>query len=263
MMPAAWRRGARVGRRMLDMARAVRRHPFPPRALLDIIYPRACAGCGGPVGLEGDYLCWDCQANLPYVRTPFCARCGDPVAGQVDAVFECWACARARPHFDRARSVARYDGIMRELLRAFKYSGAVWLRRDLARLLAACAESELDLTAVDAVAPVPLFPARRRARGYNQAELLSGTLAGWLGRPHFPGALRRARETPTQTHLTAADRATNVRDAFVSRGGDRLAGLRLLLVDDVMTTGATVNECARALKAAGAAAVQVCTVGRG
>jgi ComF family protein len=232
-------------------------------SLLDILYPRTCAACGGPVGPDFHHVCWDCLSEVLYVRPPYCVLCGDPVEGRVDHAFTCFNCSSANPHFDRARSAARYHGVLQELLREFKYRDALWLRRDLTQLLESCATAHYDVGGdIDAVAFVPLYPARRRERGYNQAEVLAGALARRLRKPLLSHCLMRVRATRTQTNLTAWERATNVRGAFRARRR-RLEGRGILLVDDVMTTGATVNECARALKESGAARVYVVTVARG
>ncbi len=233
------------------------------RDLLDLVFPRACAACGGAAADHALHLCWDCLARVSYVAPPFCSLCGDPVAGRVDGEFVCFWCTKTGPHFERARSAARYSGVVRDLLRQFKYGHALWLRGDLAGVLKACVEAHYAPDDFDAVVAVPLFRARRRERGYNQAELLARRLARAFGKPLLSRCVARVRPTATQTHLTAAERATNVRDAFQVRFACRLKGRRLLLIDDVMTTGATVNECARALKEGGAERVLVATLARG
>jgi ComF family protein len=232
-------------------------------AFLDLFYPRLCAGCGGPVGAEPGHLCWDCLAGITYVKSPYCSLCGDPVEGRIDGEFICYNCTASRPHFDRARSAARYTGSLQNVMREFKYRKSLWVRRDLAGLLAACADAHYDPEQVDAVCFVPLYPAREREREYNQAGLLARALARRMGKPLLGRCLARIRPTPSQTNLTARARATNVAGAFRARWTRRLKGRRVLLVDDVMTTGATVSECARVLKEGGAVAVYVVTVARG
>ncbi len=232
------------------------------RAALDVVYPRSCAACGAETEEEG-FLCWNCISRIQYVSLPFCSICGDPVAGRVDRAYICYTCTDSTPHFAIARSAARYRDTVQELLRAFKYRGALWLRPDLTHILESCARNEVDWESVDVVTAVPLFWRRRLARGYNQAALLAGDLARRLGRPFEGRILRRVRSTDTQTHLTARERATNVEGAFQVRRPARIEQRRVLLVDDVMTTGATVNECARVLMKAGAGRVDVVTVARG
>lgn len=233
------------------------------RTLLDMLYPRMCAGCGKLVAPEPGHFCWDCQSKIVYVQSPFCSICGDPVEGRVDGSFVCYACSESTPFFDRARSAVRYRGVMQDVLQEFKYREGLWMRPDLVRILAACAATHYDVDEIDAVTFVPLYPARHRQRGYNQAEALADLLAKAIRKPLLKYGLARVKPTQTQTHLTARDRATNVKGAFKTRWLSRLKGRRILLVDDVMTTGATVNECSRVLKAGGAARVLVVTVARG
>ena len=233
------------------------------RAATDLLYPRTCGGCDEPVRDGDRYLCWECRSSLPLIAHPFCSICGNPLEGRVDHGYVCFLCAGERPHFDRARCASRFHGVLPKLAHDFKYHQAVWLQEDLAEVLEACWKTHYDGEQVDAVVPVPLYPARQRSRGYNQAALLAGALARRLHVPYRPGWLRRVRDTETQTHLTAPQRASNVQTAFKSGRPAALAGRKILLVDDVMTTGATVNECARALKQAGAAGVLVLTLARG
>lgn len=230
---------------------------------LDMLYPRGCAGCGGPAADGEGFLCWNCLAVIPFVRLPFCARCGDPIEGRVDHAYTCYTCTAEEIHFERARSAVRYRGVAQQLLRAYKYDEALWLQPDLDRLLSGCVEAQFTDLEADAVVAVPLYAARERERGFNQAGLLAASLARGLRKPFLPGCLRRARPTPTQTHLTAPQRAANVKGAFEVRKPQWIEGQRLLLVDDVMTTGATVNECARVLKERGASRVYVATLARG
>lgn len=208
-------------------------------------------------------MCWDCLASAAPIQAPFCGHCGDPVDGAITRGYVCAFCVDRRPAFDRARSAVRYRDAARELLQRFKYSAAVHLVSDLGLLLEACVSVHYRDEPIDAVAWVPLYPARERSRTYNQSALLAGDLARRLHLPMAYRCIERRRDTGTQTTLSARERANNVRGAFAVRHPEWVAGRRFLLVDDVMTTGATVNECARALKAAGAMTVFVVTVARG
>ena len=231
--------------------------------VLDLIYPRSCACCGKPMGTEAMNICWDCRAGFDFIAEPFCKLCGDPVDGMVEHEFLCSSCQDRRPHFVAARSAVRYRGDLRHALWAFKYGGATFLDQDFGVLLAACVRTHYPAVSFDAVVFVPLYPKRERERTYNQSRLLAAGVAGALGSPFLGGSLRRVRATRTQTDLTADQRRANVRGAFRACNEDWLDGRTMLLVDDVMTTGATVNECAGALKKAGAAGVYVVTVARG
>lgn len=231
--------------------------------LLDLLYPRTCTGCGGDLEADAHHVCWDCRASLRTIGPPQCALCGNPVEGRIDHAYICYHCTQLQPAFDCARSALRFEGVAAELIHAFKYREALWLQDDLVELLEVCVHVHFSSGDFDALACVPLHHVRQRERGYNQARLLADGLARRLGKPVWPRVLKRVRPTGTQTHLTARDRVTNVKGAFGVRRAERVRGKRILLVDDVMTTGATTSECARALKQAGAAVVSVVTLARG
>jgi ComF family protein len=233
------------------------------KAFLDILYPRRCLGCGLSAPEAFRYMCWDCWSDAARIEAPFCELCGDPVAGAVDHDFICYSCSAEKPAFDGARSAARYDGAVGEALRQLKYEKALWLAPDVAELLQNCLDAEYSDRAFDVLVPVPLHHIRRRERGYNQSAVLAGELGRRMGCPVQPGSLRRIRPTATQTNLTAQERLSNVVGAFQHGRTQRLVDRRVLLIDDVMTTGATVNACAKALKKGGAASVHVVTAARG
>lgn len=231
--------------------------------MLDILYPRHCIQCGSPSPEPMRYICWDCFSDTPKVEPPFCTVCGDPVAGNIQHDYTCFACARETPAFDRARSAVRYEGAVGEALRSLKYNHSLWVVDDLVELLFSCVQAEYPGRTFDCVTAVPLYPPRRRERGFNQSALLGSALARRLKIPFRPGMLRRVHPTASQTGLTAPQRTANVCGAFRVGFFARPAGRRILLVDDVMTTGATVNACAGALKKGGAASVCAVTVARG
>ena len=230
---------------------------------LDMLYPRSCIGCGVSAPETFNYICWDCWSDVNKVEPPFCSLCGDPVAGAVDHDFICYACWGEKPSFDGARSAVRYHGVAAEALRMLKYEKALWLAPDLAQIMYNCLKGEYPNLEFDLLVPVPLFHVRRREREYNQSAVLSSELGRRMGCKSAQRVLRRIRPTATQTNLTAPQRLSNVNNAFQSRREKLLAGKRILLVDDVMTTGATVNACAKALKKGGASSVNVLTVARG
>ena len=241
----------------------------PLQRILDLLLPPRCLACGGLVERQGA-LCAPCWAAITFVADPLCRCCGLPFAfdpesdapGLAGAALDCGACLAEPPPFARARAVMRYDDASRPLLLGFKHGDrteaappfAAWMARSGAELLA---EAEL-------IAPVPLHWRRLVARRYNQAALLSGSLAGCGGIPALPDLLLRRRPTPSQGRLSRAERQRNVAGAFAvnPRRAAALRGRRLLLVDDVMTTGATVSACARVALRAGAAAVDVLVLAR-
>lgn len=233
------------------------------RALLDVVCPRVCVGCSDPAGGVEGHFCWDCFRELSTVVSPYCARCGDPVDGLVTGSYTCSLCLRRHIWFDRARSAVRYRGPMMKALQAFKYGRATWLARDFGALLEACVHTHWPSMPCDALAYIPLFHRKERERTYNQSRVLADDLGRRLKLPVYGTTLRRIRDTPTQTNLNTIGRAENIAGAFAVEHPGWIEGKSLLLVDDVMTTGATVNEAARVLKENGAARVFVVTVARG
>ena len=218
-----------------------------------LLYPPHCYLCGLP--LEEGYLCPSCHGELPRLAPPWCARCGGPLEDPEGDL--CLGCANRPWFFDRARSFGLYQGGLAELVQGLKYRGERALARELARYLLEAGEDLLQLS--EALTFVPLTPAKRRERGFNQAELLARELGRLTGLPTV-STLEKVRETVDQTGLGPKERWTNVRGAFAPLGPARSE--RILLVDDVYTTGATAEECSRALRESGYGEIYVLTVAR-
>jgi len=229
----------------------------------DWFYPRVCPGCGGLSDRPGRHLCWECRRRIELYEDSVCERCGLHVEGRVAHSFVCGACRSDPPRFDRARAAGRFAGVLREQIHMFKYGHALWLTRDLADILEGCLAAHFTAEDVDVVVPVPLYPARQRDRSYNQAAVLARELACRIGRRCEAAALTRVRHTETQTALDAQRRRANMSGAFAVSKPGLVRHRRVLLVDDVMTTGATLNECARVLKRAEAYKVWAVTLARG
>lgn len=234
-------------------------------AALDLVFPAHCPACAAPLG-EGrrDPLCGPCWVAIERIGPPHCSRCGRPATALEGAAWSaaggpCPGCLAQPPAFDWARAAGVYAGPLRESLHALKFAGKRAVARPLGDLLVTqCAGAvEADVTAL---VPVPLGRERQRGRGFNQAELLASRVAACLGVRVAPGWLRRRHETRPQSDLSAAERRANVRQAFVA--SPAVGGRHVVIVDDVLTTGATAGECARALRAAGARRVGVLTVAR-
>jgi ComF family protein len=192
-----------------------------------------------------------------------CSRCGDPVDGRVYHSYRCSWCTSGRIHFERARSALVYNGTAKRAIQQFKYNAFLSLADDFCEYLNACVKTHYSDVVIDAVVPVPLHGKRQRERSFNQSEVLGRRLAQRLRTPFHGGCLIRCKYTGSQTELNARQRRANVKGAFRVRRKERVQERSILLVDDVMTTGATTNECARVLKGAGAVEVNVVTVGRG
>jgi ComF family protein len=235
----------------------------PLERLLRLLLPAPCLGCGVP--LSGSAvplgLCAGCRGRLrPLDPATACAACGRPLVGQLPRGFRCRRCRDRPPAYDRLLARWRYEAPLDAVVAALKFRRLDYLGRHLGAALAEAFAG--DLAGLDLVVPVPLHWSRRLARGYNQAERIARPLADRLGLPLVP-ALRRSRATPAQSILNRSARLTNIAGAFAcSRSGDALAGRRVLLVDDVATTGATLDAAAHALKRAGAAMVVAVVAGR-
>lgn len=232
------------------------------RRVLDAVLPPLCLSCGVVVAEPGA-LCPQCWGRLRFLAPPCCDACGHPFEidpGVSAGPVLCGRCLAEPPPWARARAVFAYDDSSKPLLLRFKHAdrleGAPAFGRWLAR-----AGGEL-LTDADLIVPVPLHRWRLLARRYNQAALLALALGRESGIAVAVDALRRPRRTPPQGHFSREQRQRNVRGAFVVRPGLDLAGRRVVLVDDVLTTGATLGECARLLSRHGAARVDVLTLGR-
>lgn len=216
------------------------------------LLPGACLTCGESVGPADPLVCALCQSRWRRLPEPQCARCGQPRAGDPDP---CRFCAPWPPALDRARSAVWLDATARESVHALKYAG--WWR--VAEVLAVPMARLGMVTSETLLVPIPLSAARRRRRGYNQAEVLARALAARTGASVDPLALGRTRATPTQTALTPEARRANVAGAFAATG---VRGVRVVLVDDVLTTGATLAEAAMSLAEAGATSVGAVTFAR-
>jgi len=228
-------------------------------AALDLVFPPLCPVCDGILGAgRRDPLCGACWEGFERIAPPWCRCCGAPLG--IEGL--CGACRSRRPRFAYARAAVLYGDLVREAIHAFKFGGRRGLATPLGDLLAGLGLSALPGAAPDALVPVPLHPRRARERGYDQALLLARRLERAWGVAVVADALVRAVPTQPQTDLDAAARRRNVRDAFAVRRPELIAGRHVVLVDDVLTTGATAGECARTLARAGAAAVGVVTVAR-
>ena len=228
-------------------------------AALDLVFPPLCPVCDGILGAgRRDPLCGACWEGFERIAPPWCRCCGAPLG--IEGL--CGACRSRRPRFAYARAAVLYGDLVREAIHAFKFGGRRGLANPLGDLLAGLGLSALPGAVPDALVPVPLHPRRARERGYDQALLLARRLERAWGVAVVADALVRAVPTQPQTDLDAAARRRNVRDAFAVRRPELIEGRHDVLVDDVLTTGATAGECARTLARAGAAAVGVVTVAR-
>jgi competence protein ComFC len=233
----------------------------PLHALSSLFYPATCVVCSGDVE-RPEYLCESCRSRAPRITSPFCAKCSEPFSGAITQTFSCANCEHRTLHFDSTVAAYRSRGLVRKLVHEFKYGRQRHLRHPLAEWLGeTMSDPRLRDRRFDLIVPVPLHPARERERGFNQATLLAELLARQVGVP-LRSVLERIRYTTTQTAYDRAERMENLHDAFRLRKNMNVRELHVLLIDDVLTTGSTLSECARVLKEAGAISVHAATAAR-
>ncbi|MBU6418322.1 MAG: ComF family protein [Proteobacteria bacterium] len=231
------------------------------RWVLDSVLPPSCLVCDKTVEAQGQ-LCLKCFTTANFVTAPLCACCGVPLPFAEDGAKEhlCDACEVSPPAFTMARAALRYDDTAKKIIMPLKYGDQSEAAAGLARLMRRPGEEMLQ--SANLLVPVPLHAARLRQRRYNQAAVLAIALARLTGRPLGLDVLRRWRATRKLEGLSAAERRVELMDAISLRQGAEVLGKRVLLIDDVMTTGATAHQCAKALREGGAARVDVLTVAR-
>jgi len=231
------------------------------QSVVSLLYPPGCTICGKSIR-AGEYLCDQCETKAVRIVAPFCQKCSEPFEGSITNTFACANCAHRTIYFDAAVSAYRGRGVVRQIIHEFKYGRQIHLRHLVARWLNSALDDErLRQSHFDVIMPVPLHPARQRERGFNQASLLAELLSAQTSIPVKP-LLERTRYTTTQTALDRSERMENLHNAFRLRKNADVRGLRVLLVDDVLTTGSTLNECARILKRASAFSVHAATAAR-
>ena len=231
---------------------------------LNLLFPATCCGCGAAAARPG--FCPRCRAAIRTPRAPLCSVCGVPFGTAAGEDHRCGRCLRRPFGFGRARACALYDAAdtaqhpLKMVLQRYKYNREVGLALPLAQLLSE--RCPVPVGAYEVIMPVPLHVARLRWRGFNQAQLLLKPLARRSGVRVDALSLERVRPTRPQVELTETERRRNVTKAFRVTRPERVRGRRILLVDDVYTTGATVDECSRTLRRAGAATVDVLVLAR-
>ncbi|MDD3030019.1 MAG: ComF family protein [Alphaproteobacteria bacterium] len=228
---------------------------------LDFVLPPLCLMCDEPVG-EAATLCPTCWKTVQFIDAPFCVRCGIPFDVPMGNDTLCATCLTAPPPYEKARSALLYDDASRRLILGFKHGDRLHVVQALAQWMA---RSGHDLWEnADVLVPVPLHRWRLFHRRYNQAALLAKELSRLTKKPFLPDSLCRTRKTASQGRLTRKERQQNVKGAFAvpTRKRQNIEGKSVVLIDDVMTTGATVEECAWELLGSGARAVYVLTLAR-
>jgi competence protein ComFC len=221
---------------------------------LNILYPSQCPACGNPSDIfRTSPICSGCWSKIKRFAGPSCALCGVPFASEYAAV--CGQCMTKKPPFSKVIFYGIYDGVLAEAINQLKFHDVRRLSKPLGTLLLDC-----ELPVIDAILPVPLSVKGLRKRGFNQSLLMARVLSKNLQVPLYMNVLSKKKETLPQIGLSKQERLANLKNAFEVKGD--IKGLRLLLIDDVMTTGATVTECSKVLMKAGAQEVTVLTLAR-
>ncbi len=227
-----------------------------------LVYPATCAVCGAEAPLDRPNLCESCHASLTNDASPLCPRCAASVGPFVHLEDGCTHCRDETFHFERVVRLGAYDGVLRDAILRMKHVRGEMLAEILGELWARQLGIAFQAVQADAVVPVPLHWRRRLTRGYNQSAALARQVATGLKIPYRSWWLRRVRNTPHQTTLTPTERRDNLRAAFQATPWAKVRSRTILLVDDVLTTGITASEAARALRVAGAARVVVAVLAR-
>jgi len=232
-------------------------------SVLDYLFPPYCLICESPeLYQEGCLICKSCMGSFPFITHPFCPRCGKPFLTESDRDHLCGDCLTHEPYYDTVRALGRLEGILKKIIHQFKYKHKFAMGNILSVLLDACPINVINFSSYDLLIPVPLHRSRLRERGFNQAVIVGKVLQNKYKVPMKRMALQRSVYTVPQVKLRGKDRKNNVRNAFKVKDSTLVRNKSTLLLDDVFTTGATMNECARVLKDAGAFRVDGFVVAR-
>jgi len=233
------------------------------KGLKDLIYPNCCLVCKNriPPADQQQLICAGCWDKIEQNLPPFCANCGRHLDSQAIEKNACPSCSRVNFYFDRAFSPCRYTGAVKKLIHEFKYSGKDYLGKPLGKLMYTFIQDyQLPIEYLDFLIPIPLHKSRQREREFNQAEILSREVAREFHKKVLSDGLIRVKPTKTQTELTFQERCQNVEKSFTVTKPELIKDTNLLLIDDVLTTGATSSEAAKCLKEAGAKKVLLLTL---
>ncbi len=232
-------------------------------SLVDIIYPRYCQICSSSIDDSShDGVCASCLEKINVNVSPFCKKCGSCLRGVKTAKDSCSKCRHKQYYFDRAMSVCEYAGIARKCIQLFKYKRKLKIGRNLSIIMLAFLKEHFNVESIDLITAVPLHKSKLKERGFNQAEILAEYIRLNLNLPACFDNLKRVRKTLSQYQLPPEKRQMNISGAFDCIDKAFFTDKAVLIVDDIFTTGATLNECSRVLKNAGAKRVYTLTVAR-
>jgi len=231
--------------------------------LAGILFPPECPACGTILIADGEHpFCPECLSTIRFITSPLCASCGLPFTETGGANHLCEECILSTPPFSMARALGSYEGALLDAIHLFKYHGKVSIGEAVGRMMAKACYDSLAAGDYPLIIPVPLHPKKLRERGFNQALILARQISKRFSVPIDFTTLRRVIHTESQVSLSGRQRMANVRGAFEVTGRSRIENKKILLVDDVYTTGSTVKECSRILVKNGAKEVAVLTLAR-
>jgi ComF family protein len=228
--------------------------------LFQFFIPSQCPCCDQFLGERKKGLCADCVAQVRWINPPFCSICGTPFLSREIESHPCGTCTTNEKYFTTARALGYYEGPLQEAIHRWKYQGRTSLTPLFGEWMAGTFRRYWQPSSVDLLVPVPLHPKRLRERGFNQALLLAKEISRRLRIPYRKRTLQKKKPTPPQVNLSGSEREEGVKGTFQVSKKEDLDGLSILLLDDVYTTGATVNECSKVLIAGGAKRVDVFTL---
>ncbi len=222
-----------------------------------IFFQNGCIVCGRATT---SMICADCSNSIRYVQEPFCTRCGKPFTSDSGISHICYDCIKGKNKFTMSRAAFEYNGAIVKLIHRFKFGDQVNVLSFFSDEIFKLYQVHYSTESINAIIPVPLSLRRLKHRSYNQTQLLAAQLSKKLSIPVFPQVLEKIKETPPQSRLSAEKRQENVKDAYKVTDRVSLKGKKVLLIDDVITTGATVNACTKALMRAGIKQVYVVAI---
>lgn len=234
-------------------------------SILNLLYPSACEACGIKTHAWNQNICGSCYKKIKKRQPPFCIKCGKELPGSPEMKNICNDCKKACIYFDRAASVFHYDDILKNLVHSFKYKKTISLAKEFSDLAVGFMEEYSIGMDSDMVLSIPMHPFRLFKREINPSEILAKNIAKKTGLKYSHGILKKIRNTTPQSRLARNERIHSVKNSFSLRKNKKTAirNKNILLVDDLFTTGSTVNECAKVLKEAGSRSVEVITLARG
>ncbi len=233
--------------------------------IINLIYPASCQACGKKTSSCNQHLCEGCLKKIKKRVPPFCIKCGRQIPGGPELKERCNDCKNSNPYYDRALSAFHYGGILKKLVYSFKYKKITSLAKEFSDLIEAFMKDYTMGRDADLVLPIPMHPFRLMRREINPSHILARDLAKKLGIPYSDKILKKTKNTYPQSRLKRKQRIDNIKGSF-SLNKNAVHSIRvknILLVDDIFTTGSTMNECARVLKEAGSGYVEVMTLARG